>query len=118
MALAPRQSNCHYSDREDQFCFAMHAYLLKRLRDGVVFIRWQQHVLREVDLYAMSLSDRDVWRDLHEAIHDGGCRLGNGRSCAVGEGLGTGAAINAAALRNLRRAGNHAEGNGCSEDFE
>ena len=55
----------------------------------MVFVRRQEHVLREVDLYAMSLSNGDVGRDLHEAVHDGGRRLGNRRCCAIGEDLGS-----------------------------
>src|ERR1700759_2173709 len=96
----------------------MHAYLLKRLRDGVVFIRRQKHVLREVDLYAMSLPNRDVGRDLQEAVHDGGRRLGDRRCRAIGEDLRSRATVDTASLRDLCGAGNHPKSNGSTEDFK
>src|SRR5580698_4780336 len=93
-------------------------HLLERLRNRVVFICRQEHVLREVDFYAMTFSDCDRRRYLHKAIHNCGCRLGNRRRGAIGEDLGTGAAINTAPLRNLGSSGDHAESDGGAENLE
>ena len=62
----------------------------------MVFVCRQKHVLREVDLYAMSLPNRDVRRNLHKAVHDGGRRLGNGGCGAIGENLGSGPTVDTA----------------------
>ena len=47
------------------------------LRDRVVVVCRQEHVLREVDLDAMSLPNRDRGRDLNEPVEHSGCRLRN-----------------------------------------
>src|SRR5580698_6035393 len=45
------------------------------LRNRVVVVRRQEHILREVDLDAMSLADRDCGRNLNESVKDRSCGL-------------------------------------------
>jgi hypothetical protein len=64
----------------------------------VVRVRWQEHVLREIDFHAMAFTNRDGGRYLHEAIQDSVCRLGDAAGGASRKSLGTTGADRAAAL--------------------
>ena len=73
--------------RNDRDSSPTHGDASITLGDGVVLVRRQQHVLREIDLDAMALKDCDRGRNLHEAIKSGGCRLRDTCSGASGESL-------------------------------
>src|SRR5580704_3616255 len=90
----------------------------KRLRNSVVRVRRKKQVLREIHFHAVSLSDRDGGRYLHEAIKDRGGRLRNTARSPGGECLGTASRDGAATLRDLARPGNHTQSYRGTKDLE
>src|SRR5665213_1879226 len=56
---------------------------LERLSYTMVFIGWQQHVLRKINFHAMSLPDGDRGRDLNEPVENRRSRLRHAGRCAV-----------------------------------
>src|SRR5580658_2067628 len=91
--------------------------LSKSLWNGVVGVGRQEHILREVDLHAMSLPYRDRARNLHETVQDGVRRLRDAGRGAGGECLGTAGRDGAAAFLNFSRSGNHTQGDRSAEDL-
>ena len=90
----------------------------KRLGNGVVLVRRQEHILREVDLDAVALADRDGRRNLNEAVKNRGCRLRNARSGPGRECLGAARRNCSAALLDFACAGDDSQGNGSTEDLQ
>src|SRR5665213_2637426 len=91
---------------------------LVRLRDAVVLVSRQEHVLGEIDLYAMPLPDRDGRGNLDELVKDGRGRLRHAGRCTVGKGLWAGTVETRSALADLRGPGDHSERNRGSEDLQ
>ena len=84
----------------------------------MVGIRRQKHVLREIDLHAMAFPNGDGWRNLYEAVKDGGSGLRNTGGSTVGEALGTTRRDGPTSLRNLARSGDYAQSNRGTEDLK
>ena len=84
----------------------------------MVVIGREQHILRKVDLYAVTFPDGDGGRDLHESVKDGGRGLGDAGGSAIGELLRAGAGEGSSTLRDLRGTGNDAKSNRRSKDLQ
>src|ERR1039458_8486975 len=91
---------------------------LERLSYMMVFIGWQQHVLREINLHAVSLPDGDCGRDLNEPVENRRGRLRHAGCFSVRKGLWAGATEIRSTLADLGGTGNHAECNRRSEDLQ
>src|ERR1700683_903041 len=91
---------------------------LERLSYTMVLICWQQHVLRKINLHAMSLPDGDGRRDLNEPVQNRCRRLRHAGRSSVGNGLWRGAREIRPALADLRGTGDHTKRNRRSEDLQ
>src|ERR1700761_8326496 len=91
---------------------------LERLRNIVITIGWQQHVLGKVHFHSMPFPNRDRGWNLHEPIEDCSGRLRDAGRRSVGEQLRTTASEGSTHLFDLGRPGNYAQCNGRTEDLQ
>src|SRR5665213_3985275 len=91
---------------------------LERLSYTMVFVSWQQHVLRKINLHAMSLPNCDRGRDLNEPVENRGGRLRHAGRRTVRKRLRAGTGEIRPALADLRGTSDHTKRNRRSEDLQ
>src|ERR1700760_2174620 len=73
MALASSEHECECCGQSNESRCTSHRRSLKRSGDCMVLVRWEKHVLGEIDLDPVTLPNCDCRRNLNEPIQDGGC---------------------------------------------
>ena len=91
---------------------------LERLRNIVITIGRQQHVLGEVHLDSMPFPNRDRRWNLNEAVEDGTRTLGYSSGCSIGKRLRSAGGDGAAARCDLAGSRDDSKRDRCPEDLK